>query len=189
MSLLSSDTITITRPDYAEPWSAKQVIPALTFFFTVVAVLCTFGTGFTLVAIFFELLAGLCWLLTLVGIVYTGYQYRYWIRYISSNHKYKCLISPKMSSWFYNRHVFALNGVSREKCIVPSVHLSGDHFKILILPNTLKILTDPQFATELESYIYQHGCKVSILPGQRRGGYVVYTIRPDVRRDRLSYGE
>lgn len=185
----SGDTRTIARPDYVPPWSGRQVIPWLILFFTVLGVVCVFGTGFPFVSIFFELLADACWALTLLCIVYTAWVDRFWLRYLVSRDKYRCLLLPQMGEWFYNRHLFALTGINQEKCTVPVATVIENQIKIVVLPNTLKILIDPQFATELESYMYQHGCHVNILPGQRRGGYVFYTIRPNVREDRLSYGK
>lgn len=187
--IFSGDTRTITRPDHVPPWSGRQVIPVLTIFFFIVGILCVVFTGFPFVAIFFNLLANICWVLTVLCATYTAWTYRYWIRYLASRDKYRCLFSPQMANWFFNRQVFSLTDVSQGKCTVPLATVVRNQIHILVLPNTLKILTDPQFATELESYMWQHGCHVSILPGQRRGGYVFYTIRPDIRRDRLSYGK
>ena len=187
--IFSGDTRTITRPDYVPPWSGRQVVPWLTLFFSILGVLCVFGTGLPFVAIFFELFADACWVLAFLSIVYTIWVDRYWLRYIVSRDRYRCLLSPRMDEWFYNRQVFTLTGMNKEKCIVPVATVKENRIKIVVLPNTLKALVDSQFATELEAYMHQHGCQVSILPGQRRGGYVFYTIRPNVREDRLSYGK
>lgn len=187
MPLFSNDTVTITRPDYAEPWSAQQVIPILTVGFAILGTICIAGTGFLFVAVFFELLAKMCWTLVLIGVLYTIWQNRYVIRYLTSKSKYKCLLSPEMREWFYQQNIYSLDGKNSRVCKVPVVQLMNDSFKIKVLAGTLQTLTDTKFASEIEAYMIQHGCDVSVLPGQRRGGYVEYSIRPDIRRDRLHY--
>lgn len=183
----AGDTVTIARPDYVPPWSGRQVIPWLAVFFFIIAIVCVACTGLPLVAVFFKLMADACWVLTLVCAAYTVLAYRYWIRYFISRDEYRCLLSPQMATWFYNRQIFSLTGINQEKCVVPLATVVGNRIQIVVLPKTLKILTDPQFATELDSYMWQHGCQVSVLPGQRRGGYVFYTIRPSLGKDRLFY--
>lgn len=188
MSLFNSDTVTIKRPDYAEPWTSEQVIPSLTVVFATLGIICTVGTGFPFVGIFFGLMANFCWLLTFTGIAYTIWKYRYFIAYSISTNQYKCLISPEMGQWFYQQHIYILNGKNKQVCKVPMVQLIMENsFKIKILPNTLQRFIDPKFTSELEAYMTQHGCHVQLLPGKRKGGYVVYTIRPALKKDRLFY--
>ena len=188
MSWLKTDTVTIPRPDYAEPWSSRRVIPWLTVMFAILGIICTVGTGFPFVGIFFDLMANFCWFLTLTGIAYTIWKYRYSIAYSISTNQYKCLISPDMWQWLYGQKIFVLNGINSSVCKVPFVQLLQNSFSIKVLPGTLQKLTDPKFVSELEAFMNQHGCQVSLLPGQRKGGYVVYTIRPALKKDRLFYG-
>lgn len=182
---MRKDTHRILRPDCDDAWPGKQVMPFLTIFFAALAIMCEIGTGFPLVAIFFQVLADLCWWLTLIGLIYTLYQYRQWIFYWLSTNEYRCLFSPKMNQWLFNRRVYSVE--NQKYCIVPAIEIGNGSFQIKVLPGTLKVLMSADFVTELETVMNQNGCHVTLLPAERREGFVVYRIHPNIRKDRLYY--
>ncbi|WP_283584180.1 hypothetical protein [Limosilactobacillus difficilis] len=181
------DTRRILRPDHNQGMNVHQVLPWLTLLFLASWIFCIFGTGLPWVNVLFQCLADLSEWLFIICLAYALWTFRQWIVYFSSTSPFRCLISPQMNLFLYDRNIIQSDTFSQNYCRVSKVKLDKSSFSMPILPGTLKTITDDSFTSELGAYMNQAGCNVKLLPPKIKNGRATFEIRPNLHHDRLHY--
>lgn len=176
----------IRRPNTSG--NTKLIIPVTSAWVIIGSLaLKVMGMGLPWIQYVIDLFAN-CFLFTgLLGLLFSAWQNRQWLKFINSKSPLRLVISPIFDSFLVNENLVNDDLNDQQYCYVPAIKLVQNGFMIVALPKLLKSLTNDETINDLNVFLAQHHVAYRVDQVTVKYGWVHYHCRPNNGKDRLYY--